>query len=63
MLTKHLFCKNDFTKGKNEHTATAVQEYFLFAWFYYSANFVNGFSNKILVFCRINLEITKKIAQ
>ena len=65
MLTKRLFCKNGFAKGKNEHTATAVQEYFLFAWFYYSTNFhfVNRFSKKILRFFRINLEKSKKIAQ
>ena len=62
MLAKRLFCKNGFAKRKNEHTATAVQEHFLFAWFYYSANFVNRFLMKILSFCRINFERTKKIA-
>ena len=60
MLAKHLFCKNGFAKGKNEHTATAVQEHFLFAWFYCSANFVNGFSKKILGFHRINFSIRRK---
>ena len=64
MLAKHLFCKNSFARGKNEHTATAVQEHFLFAWFYYSVKFyfVNRFLKKILRFCRINFEIAKKIA-
>ena len=62
MLAKRLFCKNGFAKGKNEHTTTAVQEHFLFAWFYYSTNFVNRFLKKILSFCRINFEKAKKIA-
>ena len=64
MLAKRLFCKNGFAKGKNEHTATAVQEHFLFAWLYYSTkfHFVNRFLKKILSFCRINLEKAKKIA-
>ena len=64
MLAKRLFCKNGFAKGKNEHTATAVQEHFLFAWFYYSTKFyfVNRLLKKILRFCRINFEKVKKIA-
>ena len=62
MLTKRLFCKNGFAKGKNEHTATAVQEHFLFAWLYYSANFVNRLLKKILGFYRINFGRVKKIA-
>ena len=64
MLAKRLFCKNGFAKGKNEHTTTAVQEHFLFAWLYYSTKFyfVNRFLKKILRFCRINFEKAKKIA-
>ena len=62
MLAKRLLCKNGFAKGKNEHTTTAVQEHLLFAWLYYSTNFVNRFSKKILRFCRINFGRVKKIA-
>ena len=65
MLAKRLFCKNGFAKGKNGHAATAVQEYLLFAWFYYSTKFyfVNRFLKKILSFFRINFEIAKKIVR
>ena len=63
MLTKRLFCKNGFAKRKNEHITTAVQEHFLFTWFYYSTNFDNRFSKKILSFCGITLKKAKKIAQ
>ena len=61
-FAKHLFCKNGFAKRKNEHTATAVQEYLLFAWFYYSTKFyfVNRFLKKILGFHRINFSIRRK---
>ena len=60
-----MFCKNGFAKGKNESATTAIQEYFLFAWFYYDMEFyfVNRLLKKILGFCRINFEKVKKIAQ
>mgnify|MGYP006978514505 CR=1 FL=1 len=63
-FAKRLFCKNGFTKGKNEHTTTAVQEHFLFAWLYYSTNFyfVNRFLKKILRFRRRNFKEPKKTA-
>ena len=64
-LAKRMFCKNGFAKGKNESATTAIQEYFLFDWLYYSTDFhfVNRFLKKILGFCRINFEKVKKIAQ
>ena len=64
-LVKRMFRKNGFAKRKNESATTAIQEYFLFAWLYYSAKFyfVNRLLKKILGFCRINFEKVKKIAQ
>ena len=51
-FAKRLFCKNGFAKGKNESATTAIQEYFLFAWFYYDMEFyfVNRLLKKILSF-------------
>ena len=46
LFAKRMFCKNGSAKGKNESATTAIQEYFLFAWLYYSIyfHFVNRIS-------------------
>ena len=45
-------------REKNEHTATAVQEYLLFAWLYYSTKFY--FVNPGLLFSLIQYKIIEK---